>query len=79
MVNDISKDREWWFIKSILKKHALLMYTTFSGNRQQIFVLSSVSRINSHVLGGEVQIHLEYVIDLNNIHKFKKTATLATF
>ena len=54
------------------------MYTTFSGNRQQIFVLSSVSRINSHVLG-EVQIHLEYVIDLNNIHKFKKTATLATF
>lgn len=48
------------------------MYTTFSGNRQQIFVLSSVSRINSHVLGGEVQIHLEYVIDLNNIHKFKK-------
>ena len=55
------------------------MYTTFSRNRQQIFVLSSVSRINSHVLGGEVQIHLEYVIDLNNIHKFKKTATLATF
>ena len=55
------------------------MYTTFSRNRQQIFVLSSVSRINSHVLGGEVQNHPEYVIDLNNIHKFKKTATLATF
>lgn len=48
------------------------MYTTFSGNRQQIFVLSSVSRINSHVLGGEVQIHLEYVIDLTTFINLKK-------